>query len=86
MLKGFLTSEQGFPGGSVVTKNLPVKQEMQVWSLGLEEPLEEEMAIHSSISAWEIPRTEKPGGLNRLGVAWGGKTVGYNLVTKQQQQ
>ena len=43
------------------------------------------MATHSSISAWEIPRTEKPGRLNRLGVAWGGKTVGYNLVTKQQQ-
>ena len=34
---------------------------MQVWSLGLEDPLEEEMAIHSSILAWRIPWTEEPG-------------------------
>ena len=47
----------GFPGGSVV-KNLPVMQEMQVWSPGREDPLEEEMATHSSILAWEIPWTE----------------------------
>ena len=51
----------GFPGGSVV-KNLPAKQEMQVRSLGQEEPLEEEMATHSSVLAWEIPWTEEPGG------------------------
>ena len=38
-------------------------QETRVWSLGQEDPLEEEMATHSSILAWEIPRTEKPGGL-----------------------
>ena len=38
-------------------------QEMQVWSLGWEDPLEEEMAIHSSILAWKIPWTEEPGGL-----------------------
>ena len=49
----------GFPGGSVV-KHLPAKQEMTwVWSLGWEDPLEEEMATHSSILAWEIPRTER---------------------------
>ena len=46
-------------------KNLPVMQEM--WetgdrSLGWEDPLEEEMATHSSILAWEIPGTEEPGG------------------------
>ena len=35
---------------------------MQVWSLGLEGPLEEEMATHSSILAWRIPWTEEPGG------------------------
>ena len=40
----------GFPGGSVV-KNLPAKQEMQVWSLGQENPLEKEMTTHSSILA-----------------------------------
>ena len=52
----------GFPGGSV-EKNQPAKQETWVWSLGQEEPLGEEMATHSSILAWEIPRTEQPGGL-----------------------
>ena len=51
---------KGFPGGSVV-KNLPVMLEMQVQSLGQEDPLEEEMATHSSIFAWEIPWTEEPG-------------------------
>ena len=54
-----------FPGGSVV-KNLPAVQEMQetwVQSLGWEDPLEEEMAAHSSILAWEIPWTEEPDGL-----------------------
>ena len=55
----------GFPGGSAV-KNPPAMQEMketQVRSLGLEDPLEESMATHSSILAWRIPWTEKPGGL-----------------------
>ena len=42
----------GFPGGSVV-KNLPAVQETQVQSLGGEDPLEKEMATHSSILAWE---------------------------------
>ena len=49
----------GFPGGSVV-KNLPAMQEMGVWSLGWEDPLEKEVATYSSILAWEIPRTEEP--------------------------
>ena len=44
-------------------KNLLVMQETQVQSLGRDDPLEEEMATHSSILAWEIPWTEKPGGL-----------------------
>ena len=43
-------------------------QEMQVWSLGWDYPLEQEMATHSSILAWEIPWTEYPGRLV-LGVA-----------------
>ena len=46
----------GFPGGSVV-KNLPATQETQVQPLGWEDPLEKEMATHSNIPAWEIPRT-----------------------------
>ena len=36
-------------------------QETQLWSPGQEDPLEKEMATHSSILAWEIPRTEEPG-------------------------
>ena len=58
----------GFPGISVV-KNLPAKpQEMGVSSLGWEDPLEEEMATHSSILAWEIPWTEEPGRLQSMGL------------------
>ena len=41
-------------------------QEIQVRSLGQEDPLEKEMATHSSILAWEIPRTEEPGGLQSM--------------------
>ena len=44
-------------------KNLPAMQETQVQPLGREDPLEKEVATHSSILAWEIPRTEEPGGL-----------------------
>ena len=44
-------------------KNLQAMQETQVWSLGQEDPLEKEMALHSSIMAWRIPWTEKPGEL-----------------------
>ena len=42
-------------------------QEMQVQSLGQEDALEEEMAIHSSILAWRIPWSEEPGGLQSMG-------------------
>ena len=45
------------------SKNLPEMQETQVQSLGLEDPLEKEMATHSSILAWGIPWTEEPGRL-----------------------
>ena len=41
-----------------MVKNLPVMQEMQVRSLGGEDPLEKEMATHSNVLAWEIPWTE----------------------------
>ena len=47
---------------------------MQVRFLGQEDPLEEEMASHSSILAWRIPRTEEPGGLQSVG----SQTVGHN--------
>ena len=55
----------GFPSDSVV-KNLPAMQERQVWFLGLQDPLEEEMTTHSSILAWEIPWTEESGWLHRM--------------------
>ena len=42
-------------------------QELRVLSLGQEDPLEEEMTIHSSILAWRIPWTRKPGGLQSMG-------------------
>ena len=62
----FLPSSEGFPGGSVV-KNLPARQETRVASLAREDPLEKEMAAHSSVLAWRIPWTEEPGGLQTMG-------------------
>ena len=50
-----------------MVKNLPATQETQVWSLVWEDPLEKEMAISSSILAWEIPWTEEPNGLLSTG-------------------
>ena len=41
-------------------------QEIQIWSLGSEDSLEEAIATHSSILAWEIPGTEEPGGLQSI--------------------
>ena len=46
-----------------MVKNPPAVQETRVRFLGWEDPLEEEMATHSSILAWRIPWTEEPGGL-----------------------
>ena len=55
-----------------MVKNPPAKagnlQELQVQSLGQEDPPEEEMATHSSILTWEITWTEEPGGLQSMGV------------------
>ena len=62
-----------------MVKNPPAMQETWVPVLG-QDPLEEEMAIHSSILAWEISWTEEPGGLQPLG----SQRVGQNLATKQQ--
>ena len=79
------TGWTGFPSSSVV-KNLPAMQEMQVWSLGQGDPLEEGMATHSTILAWTIPCTEEPGGLQSMRLQrvihdwsdWARKTV-YRL-------
>ena len=69
----------GFPGDSVV-KNPPAMQETWVQFLGQEDPLEREMATHSSILAWEILWTEEPGWLQSTDLQ-----VGPDLVTKEQQ-
>ena len=58
-LKAFLVAQR--------IKRLPAKQETRVQSLGWEDPLEKEMATHSSILAWRIPWTEEPGGLQSTG-------------------
>ena len=50
-----------------LVKNLPAMQETQVRSLGGEDPLEKEMATHSSILSWKIPWTEEPGRLQSMG-------------------
>ena len=56
---------EGFPGGTVV-KNPPAMEETWVQSLGQEDPLEEDMATHSSILAWRIPWTEESSRLQSL--------------------
>ena len=61
-----------------LVKNLPTTQETWARPLGQEDPLEKEMAIHSSILAWRIPWTEEPGGLQSMGV--GG--VGHDSATE----
>ena len=55
----------GFPVAQTV-KNLPTMQETWVQSLDQEDPLEKEMATHSSILDWKIPWTEETGGLQSL--------------------
>ena len=70
-----LAPPKGFIGSKVVSaflvaqsvKNLSAMQEMQVRSLGWEDPLEKEMVTHYSILAWEIPQTEQSGGLQSMG-------------------
>ena len=56
------------------SKNPPAIQETRVRSLGQEDSLEKAMATHSSILAWRIPRTGKPGGLQSMG----SQTVGHD--------
>ena len=61
-----LSQEYAFLIAQLV-KNLPVMHETWIQFLGWEDPLEKEMAIHSSVLAWEIPWMEKPGGLQLTG-------------------
>ena len=55
----------GLSGGSVV-KNPSAKQEVRIWPLGREDPLEKEMATYSNILAWKILLIEEPGGLQPM--------------------
>ena len=58
-------------GASLVTqmvKNPPAMMETRARSLGQEDPLKKEIATHSSILAWRIPRTEEPEGLQPMGL------------------
>ena len=60
----------GFPGASLMAqlvKSVPATRETQVQFLSQEDPLETEMATHSSFLAWTIPWTEEPGGLQYMG-------------------
>ena len=57
-----------------MVKRLPAMQEIRVRSLGQEDPLEKEMATHSSTLAWKIPWMEEPGRLQSMG----SKRVGHN--------
>ena len=50
-----------------MVKNPPARQETQVQSLGWKDPLDKEMATHSSILAWRVPWTEEPGRLQSMG-------------------
>ena len=50
-----------------MVKHLPAVRETQVQSLGWEDPLEEEMATHSSVLAWRTPWSEEPGRLQSMG-------------------
>ena len=50
-----------------MVKNLPAMQEIQVWFLGQEDPLEEDMETHSSTFAWRIPGTDESGRLQSMG-------------------
>ena len=60
-----------------MVKNPPAMQESWVPSLGQEDPLEEEMATHPGILAWEIPWTEEPGGLQSMRL----QRIGHDLAT-----
>ena len=65
-----------------VVKNLPAMQETGVQFLGQEDPLEKEMATHSSILAWRIPWTEEPGGLQSMRL----QRVGHDIATKRERE
>ena len=79
MLSSFLAAIENIRDFRIaqMVKNLPVVQETRVQFLGQEDPLEKEMATHSSILAWRIPWTEEPGGPQSMG----SPRVGHDYMT-----
>ena len=75
-LRAFMTNTS-----SIMVKNLAAK-EMQVWSLGQEDPLEEDVATHSSIIAWIIPLLEEPDGPQSMRL----QRVRHNWVTNTESE
>ena len=67
--KIWITNENlGFPGGAVLKIHLPMQETQETWfNPWVKKTLKEEMATHSSILAWKIPRTEDPGGIQTVG-------------------
>ena len=63
-------------------ENLTAMQETQVLSLSWEDPLEKEIATHSSTLAWKIPWTEEPGGLQSMGL----QRVGHKSVSEHRHE
>ena len=70
---------------SQTVKHLPAMQETQVCSLGWDDPLEKEMATHSSILAWKIPWTEDPGGLQSMELQRVGRDWATEHVTMRHE-
>ena len=66
-------------------KNLSAMQETQVQSLDWEDPLEKDMATHSSILAWKIPRTEDSGGVQSMGLQRVGQDRATNTLHFHQE-
>ena len=77
-------NQRGFPGDTMERICLPMQETQDTWvgSLGQEDPLEEEMATHSSILAWKILWTEEPG---REPQSMGSQTVRHNWATQHIQ-
>ena len=86
------TVKGGFSGGTVVKKKkkkthpqMQETQEIWVQSLDWEDPLEKEMASHSSILTWETPWTEEPGGLQSMESQWIGHDWSCTTMKKRQE-
>ena len=69
-----------------LVKNLPAKQKTWVWFLGQEDPLEKEMATHSSTLTWRIPWTEEPGRVQSMGYKESDMTVQLTFTFNRRRE